>query len=91
MDRQIRRYEGKTYRSQQGKRARRDIPEGLAPEPEEEVAPLNEIEDLETKVVRRKRFPMIARTVDDTITEMELPHHSFYLFSNVETGSHSVV
>lgn len=91
MDRQIRRYKGRRYRSNQQRKSLRDIPDGLVPEPDEEVPSPDEMEDMPIKVVRRKRFPMVSMTVDDAIAEMELLNHSFYLFRNVETGSYSVV
>ena len=91
MDRQIRRYKGRRYRSNQQRKSLRDIPDGLVPEPDEEAPSPDEMEDMPIKVVRRKRFPMVSMTVDDAIAEMELLNHSFYLFRNVETGSYSVV
>ena len=91
MDRQIRRYKGRRYRSNQQRTSLRDLPDGLAPEPDEETPSPEEMEDMPIKVVRRKRFPMIGMTVDDAIAEMELLNHSFYLFRSVETGSYSVV
>ena len=91
MDRQIRRYKGRRYRSNQQRKSLRDLPDGLAPEPDEEAPSPDEMEDMPIKVVRRKRFPMVSMTVDDAIAEMELLNHSFYLFRNVETGSYSVV
>ena len=91
MDRQIRRYKGRRYRSNQQRTSLRDLPDGLAPEPDEETPSPDEMEDMPIKVVRRKRFPMIGMTVDDAIAEMELLNHSFYLFRSVETGTYSVV
>lgn len=91
MDRQIRRYKGRRYRSNQQRKSLRDLPDGLAPEPDEEAPSPDEMEEMPIKVVRRKRFPMVSMTVDDAIAEMELLNHSFYLFRNVETGSYSVV
>lgn len=91
MDRQIRRYKGRRYRSNQQRKSLRDLPDGLAPEPDEDAPGPEEMEDMPIKVVRRKRFPMVGMTVDDAIAEMELLNHSFYLFRSVETGSYSVV
>ncbi len=91
MDRQIRRYKGRRYRSNQQRKSLRDLPDGLVPEPDEEAPSPDEMEDMPIKVVRRKRFPMVSMTVDDAIAEMELLNHSFYLFRNMETGSYSVV
>lgn len=91
MDRQIRRYKGRRYRSNQQRKSLRDLPDGLAPEPNDEVPEPDEMEDMPIKVVRRKRFPIVGMTVDDAIAEMELLNHSFYLFRSVETGNYSVV
>ena len=91
MDRQIRRYKGRRYRSNQQRTSLRDLPDGLALEPDEGAPSPDEMEDMPIKVVRRKRFPMIGMTVDDAIAEMELLNHSFYLFRSVETGNYSVV
>ena len=91
MDRQIRRYKGRRYRSNQQRKSLRDLPDSMAPEQDEEAPAPDEMEDMPIKVVRRKRFPMVSMTVDDAIAEMELLNHSFYLFRSVETGSYSVV
>ena len=91
MDRQIRRYKGRRYRSNQQRKSLRDLPDGLAPDPDDGMPSSDEMEEMPIKVVRRKRFPMIGMTVDDAIAEMELLNHSFYLFRSVETGSYSVV
>ena len=91
MDRQIRRYKGRRYRSNQQRESLRDLTDGFAPEPDEEIPAPDEIEEMRIKVVRRKRFPMVGMTVDDAIAEMELLNHSFYLFRSVETGNYSVV
>ena len=79
MDRQIRRYKGRRYRSNQGRKSLRDLPDGLASDPDDEMPAPDEMEEMPIKVVRRKRFPMIGMTVDDAIAEMELLNHSFYL------------
>ena len=91
MDRQIRRYKGRRYRSNQHRKSLRDLPDVLVPEQYEEVPGPDEMEEMPIKVVRRKRFPMVGMTVDDAIAEMELLNHSFYLFRSVETGNYSVV
>ena len=91
MDRQIRRYKGRRYRSNQGRKSLRDLPDGMVPESDDEMPLADEMEEMTIKVVRRKRFPMIGMTVDDAIAEMELLNHSFYLFRSVETGTYNVV
>lgn len=91
MDRQIRRYKGRRYRSHQDRKSLRNLSDGLVSESEVEPPAPDDMEEMPIKVVRRKRFPMVRMTVDDAIAEMELLHHSFYLFRSVETGSYSVV
>ena len=91
MDRQIRRYKGRRYSSNQERKSLRYLSDNLIPSPDEDLPSADEMEEMPIKVVRRKRFAMVGMTVDDAIAEMELLHHNFYLFRNVETGSYSVV
>ncbi len=91
VDRQIRRFKGKVYRSQQGKKFRgglRDIPlEAIVdlPESAEEEA----IEDI-GEVVRTKRFSMTPMSVEDAIFQMEMLGHTFFLFFNTDTSEYNV-
>lgn len=88
MDRQIRRYKGKVYRSAQAKKTARAA-DATAEDGEVERP---EPEDLEeSRVVRTKRFPMRPMAVEDAIMEMELLSHSFFLFYNIETREYNVV
>lgn len=92
IDRQIRRYKGKVYRSSQGKKANKInaalVDNTIAVEEEAyEDAILPEI----GAVVRTKRFPMKPMTVEDAVIQMELLSHSFFLFHNQETNEHNVV
>ena len=93
MDRQIRRYKGKVYRSSQSKKsARADAARHEAPAGEYE--PTEDEGTLLTPfgtVVRTKRFQMKAMTVDDAVLEMELLSHDFFLFNNVETREFNVL
>ncbi|MBQ8228238.1 MAG: HPF/RaiA family ribosome-associated protein [Clostridia bacterium] len=57
-----------------------------APAPAEEEA----IEEQE-KVIRVKRYAAKPMSVDDAILEMDLLGHSFYMFSNIETGNAATV
>ena len=92
VDRQIRRFKGKVYRSQKGRRDRagmRDIPLDAIiemPESAEEEA----IEDI-GEVVRTKRFSMTPMSVEDAILQMEMLGHNFFLFFNTDTNEYNVV
>ena len=43
------------------------------------------------KVIRVKRYAAKPMSVDDAILEMDLLGHSFYMFSNIETGNAATV
>ena len=97
MDKQIRRYKGRAYRTSQARRlarqqaAREDVGallEELEAAIEDEVE--EAIEELGS-LVRVKRFAMKPMTVEDAIMEMELLDHDFFLFHNNETDKYSVV
>ena len=96
MDRQIRRYKGRAYRTAQARRSargqaiREDVGAMLEEIAADEAAEDEPIEEL-GKVVRVKRFAMKPMTVEDAIMEMELLDHDFFLFRNAETEIHSVV
>lgn len=91
MDRQIRRYKGRRYRSNQERESLRYPSDSLTSDMDEDVPSIDEMEEMPINVARRKKFAVVSMTVDDAITEMELLHHNFYLFRSVETGSYSVV
>lgn len=42
-------------------------------------------------VVKRKKFPVRAMTLDEAILQMNMLGHEFFLFDNAETGTISVV
>ena len=97
MDKQIRRYKGRAYRTSQARRSartqamREDVGALI-----EELAAVDEEEQDQSfeetgKVVRVKRFSMKPMSVEDAIMEMELLDHDFFLFHNAETDRHSVV
>ena len=91
IDRQIRRYKGKVYRSAKARRSSKadatidDTSIGVEIEHEEAVLP-----ELGA-VVRTKRFPMKPMTVEDAVIQMELLSHTFFLFHNIDTDQHNVV
>ena len=59
----------------------------------EEAPVLAEEEAIEEqeKVIRVKRYAAKPMSVDDAILEMDLLGHSFYMFSNIETGNAATV
>ena len=96
MDKQIRRYKGRAYRTAQARRSARSqairedvgaMLEEIEADAQAEDEPIEEL----GKVVRVKRFAMKPMTVEDAIMEMELLDHDFFLFHNNETNKYSVV
>ncbi len=92
MDRQIRRYKGKAYRTEQ---ARRTGKAGSLDEtgPAADAVGLEDVDAddlLEPRVVRTKRFPVPPMFVEDAILEMELLDHSFFLFYNIDSREYNV-
>ena len=79
MTRQIERYKGRHWRSQN--RAANE----LAAE-EEQLA-----EEDENLIVRRKSFKARAMTVEEAIEQMELLGHDFFIFYDASTKAFSVV
>ena len=53
--------------------------------------PAEEPEEEEEAVVRVKRYAAKPMSVEDAILEMNLLGHSFYMFSNIETGNAATV
>ncbi len=88
MDRQIQRYKGKVYKSEQPRDSLRAAPVSDAQTGLDEV-PLPD--DSDGRVVRTKRFAVTPMGVDDAIDHMELLSHSFFLFYNVDTEEYNVV
>ncbi len=96
MDKQIRRYKGRAYRTSQARRLARSrairedvgaLLEDTSVDDEEQEESLEEL----GKVVRVKSFSMEPMMVEDAIMEMELLDHDFFLFHNAENDRHSVV
>ena len=91
VDRQIRRFKGKVYRSSQARKSRsgfRDIP----PEAIIEMPDADEEEAIEEigQVVRTKRHAMPPMAVEDAILQMEMLSHSFFLFFNMDSNEYNV-
>lgn len=58
---------------------------------EDASAPETPEEEPSEKVVRVKRYAAKPMSVEDAILEMNLLGHSFYMFSNIETGMAATV
>lgn len=51
----------------------------------------DEIEDNIAQIVKKKQFTIEPITAEDAVLQMELLGHDFFLFTNVETNTSSVV
>lgn len=90
LDRRLSRHKGRSYRSEQAKKA------GHAPgvaEAEAEAA----LQEMETEaedpagVVRVKQFAMRPIAVEEAIEQMEALGHTFFMFQDAESQNHAVV
>ena len=86
VDRQIRRFKGKVYRSE---KARKSV------EPQTDTDALMDLEQEDAleelgKLVRTKRFVMTPMSVEDAILQMEMLGHSFFLFFNMDSSEYNV-
>jgi putative sigma-54 modulation protein len=88
MDRQIERYKGKVYRSEQ---PRESVRAGAAPDEESPDGGERPPAFDEARVVRTKRFAVTPMDSQEAIDRMELLSHSFFLFYNVETEEYNVL
>lgn len=78
IERQIKRYKGKYWQSKERAQV--------------ETAEETEVEiDLESQIVRTKRFEMRPMEVDEAIEQMELLGHDFFVFYNATSSSVNVV
>ncbi|NLD44224.1 MAG: ribosome-associated translation inhibitor RaiA [Chloroflexi bacterium] len=78
MQRQIERFKGKHWRSQNRLQAREEQAE-------------TPVETVERELVRIKRFQTRPMVVDEAIEQMELLSHDFFIFFNVDEEQFSVV
>ena len=86
VDRQIRRFKTKVYRSEQHRKAIKDQPPIEAPVDLESEDALEEMGQL----VRTKKFAMTPMSVEDAILQMEMLGHSFFLFFNMDSDQYNV-
>ena len=92
MDRQIQRYKGKVYRSEQSRKSAKTTA-AIFDSPDLQEPSAAEVESLLEigKVVRTKRFSIAPMTVEDAIDQMELLNHDFFLFFNLDHEGYNVV
>ena len=94
MDRRLERYKSKVYRSEQAKKAGKNVsirtPE-MPDVPPGQNTDDDEIVEAEGRVVRMKRFPIKPMTVDEAAFQMELLGHDFFMFLNSETDQHNLL
>ena len=92
MDRQIQRYKGKVYRSEQSKKYVKTTT-AASGSPDVGEPSVAEVESLLEigKVVRTKRFSMAPMAVEEAIDQMELLNHDFFLFYNLDRDGYNVV
>lgn len=91
MDRQIRRYKGKFYRSSQGRKsARTNVRQS-----EQALDLENREQDTDPQglgsLVRIKCFLMHPMTVEEAILQMEMLSHDFFMFYNSDASEYPVV
>ena len=86
IDRQIRRFKIKVYRSGQ---ARKGVKEQPAIDTSVDLAGEEAMEE-KGQLVRTKRFAMEPMSVEDAILQMEMLDHSFFLFFNMDSSKYNV-
>ena len=94
MDRRLERYKSKAYRSEQAKKAGKNVSIRMLEAPD--VPPVqntddDEVVEAEGRVVRIKRFPIKPMTVDEAAFQMELLGHDFFMFLNSEADQHNLL
>lgn len=86
VDRQIRRFKGKVYRSEKARKSVKDQPETEFPV---DLEGEDALEDM-GQLVRTKRFAMKPMSVEDAILQMEMLGHNFFLFFNTDSDEYNV-
>lgn len=87
LERQIRKHKTKVNRKFRQKGAAKYIFAEL----EEEARKLEEEEDDEIEIVRTKKFTLKPMDSEEAVLQMNMLDHSFFVFTNAETGKTNVV
>lgn len=87
LERQVKRYRGRQVARWHGQKkgAAEDAP-GFEEEP---VA--QDLEEIETRIVRTKQFQMKPMSPEEAALQMDLLDHTFYVFTRADTGDINVV
>ena len=86
IDRQIRRFKTKVYRSGQ---ARKGVKEQPAINTSVDLAGEEAMEEM-GQLLRTKWFAMEPMSVEDAMLQMEMLDHSFFLFFNMDSSGYNV-
>ncbi|MGI8650354.1 MAG: ribosome hibernation-promoting factor, HPF/YfiA family, partial [Rubrobacter sp.] len=86
LERQVKRFRSKQVDRWHGERDRKT---GASVEPEPFL--VEEVEELETKIVKTKQFQMKPMGPEEAVMQMELLEHDFFVFTSAESGDVSVV
>jgi putative sigma-54 modulation protein len=84
LERQVRRYRGRQLDRWHGQRKRHEIVEAGPISVEDE-------EEIEARIVRTKQFQMKPMSPEEAALQMDLLGHSFFVFTNADTGEINVV
>lgn len=86
LERQVKRFRSRQVDRWHGENDRQAA-SGVEPEP----FIVEEVEDLETKIVKTKQFQMKPMGPEEAVMQMELLEHDFFVFTSADTGDVSVV
>jgi len=84
LERQVRRYRGRQLDRWHGQRKRHEIAEA-------EPISVEDEEEIEARIVRTKQFQMKPMSPEEAALQMDLLGHSFFVFTNADTGEINVV
>ncbi|MDQ4127464.1 MAG: ribosome-associated translation inhibitor RaiA [Actinomycetota bacterium] len=84
LERQVKRFRGRQIDRWQGQL--KNLPEGPRG-----TSIVEEVEELEPRIVRTKQFQMKPMSAEEAVLQMELLDHDFYVFTSADTGDINVV
>lgn len=87
LERQVKRFRGRQIDRWQGQL--KNQPEGPQGDPQPFV--VEEVEEVEPRIVRTKQFQMKPMGAEEAVLQMELLDHDFYVFTSADTGDINVV
>ena len=94
VDRRIQRYKGKLYKSEQVRKAGKNVSirdAEVSPVPTLDGTTDDELHEALGRVVRLKRYPIRPITLDEAALQMELLGHDFFLFLESQTESYNLL